>query len=339
MNQNHPGLRVPAILRPAVLLFDGLSGRDRRRARHLKDDLEALRQESLQFEQERTSLQQEIAQLRKRLTGSTLDLQQELNQRLAETERLKQSLRELRQEQEQRQERERSIQAQLQEQLTQKAEQCARLEQDITLSSAANEKLQTDLLEIEELVQQTWDENMTLGRENQSLQQDHTSQDAYFRVVVGQLEAFEQRLRTKSSEAWQDFRDIWKSLNLHETLFPIAPLETATIDDLDLSALHLALVGGHDSTRRGVIELLSSHGLKHVVEVQPASQSRISQSRVKAKIQHCDLVVVISGYMSHKMTDILNNLDQQDALAGKRLYPKCRGSTGVAREILLHLQG
>ena len=253
---------------------------------------------------------------------------------MAETERLKQSLRELRQDQEQKQQ----IQAQLQEQISQKTAQCLRLEQDITTSSAANEQLQTDLLEIEELVQQTWDENMVLGRENQSLQQDHTSQDAYFRVVVEQLEAFEQRLRSKSSEAWQDFRDIWKSLNLHETLFPIAPLETASTENIDLSALHLALVGGHDSTRRGVIELLSNHGLKHVVEVQPASQSRISQSRVKAKIQHCDLVVVISGYMSHKMTDILNNLDQQDALAGKRLYPKCRGSTGVAREILLHLQ-
>lgn len=334
MNQNHPGLRVPSILRPAVLLFDGLSGRDRRRARHLKDDLEALRQESLQFEQDRTALQEEVSQLRKRLKGSTLELQQELNQRLAETERLKQSLRELRQEQEQEQRR----QAQLQAQIAQKTDQCARLEKEMTTSAAANQQLQTDLLEIEELVQQTWDENMMLGRENQSLHQDHTSQDAYFRVVVEQLEAFEQRLRAKGAEAWQDFRDIWKSLNLHETLFPIAPLETVNTDDVDLSALHLALVGGHDSTRRGVIELLSSHGLKHVVEVEPASQRRISQSRVKAKIQHCDLVVVISGYMSHKMTDILNNLDQNDALAGKRLYPKCRGSTGVAREILLHLQ-
>ena len=147
-------------------------------------------------------------------------------------------------------------------------------------------------------------------------------------------------LANANADAWKGFGEVWKSFSLHEMLFPVLPDTAVSMEDLDLSSLNVALVGGHDATRRGVIDMLLSYGLnsKSVVEIPPASQNKISQSRVKAKIQHCNLVVIIAGYLSHKLTDIIDNLKSQDALTGELLYLNCRGSSGVAREILLHVQ-
>lgn len=373
MSPNHSGPRIPAIFRPAVLLFDGISGRDRRRLRQYKESLEPLRQESLRLSQERDALQkevhrlnqqrqgdlharetlqqertalqqeheslrQEIQQQRQRLQASSVELQRELSDRLSETQQLNQSLQDLRQEQEQFRTEQQAIQGQLRQALQEKSEQCDRLTQQLADLEGVKLQLEADLAEMEDWVQQISVSNTELDQENTVLEQSLGDRNLYFGTVVTQLEALEQRLRGSNTEAWQAFSEVWKSLNL-ETLFPLTPL-VPTIDppNVDLSQLSLALVGGHDATRRGVIELLSPYGLKQVVEIPPASQNKISQSRIKAKIQRCDMIVIIAGYLSHKLTDIIDNLNQHNALAGELLYLNCRGSSGVAREILLHLQ-
>lgn len=105
----------------------------------------------------------------------------------------------------------------------------------------------------------------------------------------------------------------------------------------DLSAVKLALVGGHDATRRGVIQdLTRRYGLKKCVELPPSDKASLGRNNMKAKLQDCDLIVLITGYMSHKQTDSVTKLQQAGALSGDVLALTCRGKSGVLREILAY---
>ena len=103
----------------------------------------------------------------------------------------------------------------------------------------------------------------------------------------------------------------------------------------DLSSLRLALVGGHEATRREVIrELTSDYRVHEVVEVAPSSEAYISRSNVQSRISNCNLIVVITGYMGHDLSNIVSELQKDNALAGQILLVACRGKSGVIREIL-----
>lgn len=117
---------------------------------------------------------------------------------------------------------------------------------------------------------------------------------------------------------------------------PVSALETSPVTDL--SSLKLALVGGHDTTRRGVIqELTEQYGLINWVELPPFRKHSLGRSRMKAKLHDCDLIVVITGYMAHKQTDSLSSLKNTGNLSGELLLLNCRGKSGVVREILAHV--
>ncbi|MEM8810951.1 MAG: hypothetical protein AAGF01_33500 [Cyanobacteria bacterium P01_G01_bin.38] len=108
---------------------------------------------------------------------------------------------------------------------------------------------------------------------------------------------------------------------------------------VDLSELHLALVGGHDATRREVIrELTERYGLKKWVELPPFEHSSSGLVQIRPRLQRCDLIVVITGYMNHKLTDSINRLKASGALSGEVMLVNCRGKTGVIREILKHVR-
>jgi len=113
---------------------------------------------------------------------------------------------------------------------------------------------------------------------------------------------------------------------------------TAASPIADLSAMKLALVGGHDATRRGVIrDLTRRYGLKKWVELPPSDKGSLGRNNMKAKLRDCDLIVLITRYMSHKQTDSVTKLQQAGALSGDVLPLDCRGKSGVLREILAHL--
>ena len=113
-----------------------------------------------------------------------------------------------------------------------------------------------------------------------------------------------------------------------------SPKETQEAS-LDLSSLRLALVGGHEATRREVIwELTSNYHVQEVIEVAPSSEAYISRNTVRNKISNCNLIVVITGYMGHDLSNIISELQQDNALAGQVLLVACRGKSGIVREIL-----
>ncbi len=104
---------------------------------------------------------------------------------------------------------------------------------------------------------------------------------------------------------------------------------------LDLSSLRLALVGGHEATRREVIrELTSNYHVQEVVEVAPSREAYISRSTVQSKISNCNLIAVITGYMGHDLSNIISELQKDNAPNAQMLLLACRGKSGVVREIL-----
>lgn len=107
--------------------------------------------------------------------------------------------------------------------------------------------------------------------------------------------------------------------------------------EISLANVRLALVGGHEETRREVArELRDRYGLKEAVEVAPSSDARVDRSSVQAKIAGCNFIAVITGYMGHDLSGIVRDLQQAGALDGHVLWlpSAIRGKSGVLREIL-----
>ncbi|MHC0066867.1 hypothetical protein ACWATR_28795 [Nostoc sp. UIC 10890] len=107
----------------------------------------------------------------------------------------------------------------------------------------------------------------------------------------------------------------------------------------NLASIRLALVGGHQATRREVIrELCENYGLQNCVEVAPSSEVYISRSNVQAQISNCNLIAVITGYMGHDLSQIVSDLKKDGTLTGDVFFLACRGKSGVVRAILNKVQ-
>lgn len=107
----------------------------------------------------------------------------------------------------------------------------------------------------------------------------------------------------------------------------------------NLASISLALVGGHQATRREVIrELCENYGLQNCVEVAPSSEAYINRSNVQAQISNCNLIAVITGYMGHDLSQIVSGLKKDGTLTGDVFFLACRGKSGVVRAILNKVQ-
>ncbi len=106
-------------------------------------------------------------------------------------------------------------------------------------------------------------------------------------------------------------------------------------EPITLTGERLALVGGHEHTRREVAsELRKTYNLTECIDVAPSSEGRVDRTSVYDKIAQCSLVAVITGYTGHDLTNIVRDLDQAGALHGQVLWLRTRGKSGVVREIL-----
>lgn len=103
----------------------------------------------------------------------------------------------------------------------------------------------------------------------------------------------------------------------------------------DLSHLVLGIVGGHEATRREVIhELTEKYQLRRCVEVPPTWEGRHQKRVVRQKLECCDLIVIVTGYMNHSLTHAVFGLKSSGALRGEVVLLNFRGKSGVVREIL-----
>ena len=103
----------------------------------------------------------------------------------------------------------------------------------------------------------------------------------------------------------------------------------------DLSQFVLGIVGGHEATRREVIhELTEKYQLRRCVEVPPTWEGRHQKRVVRKKLECCDLIVIVTGYMNHSLTQAVFALKSSGALRGEVVLLNFRGKSGVVREIL-----
>lgn len=125
----------------------------------------------------------------------------------------------------------------------------------------------------------------------------------------------------------------YKDLTERNLSVPDQVIETITTRSL--AGVRLALVGGHVATRREVErELRERYGLADYTEIAPSTDDHVDKARVRERVVDRDLVVVITGYTGHDLTNIIRDLQQSQDLTGKLIWPKCRGKSGVVREIL-----
>ncbi len=106
------------------------------------------------------------------------------------------------------------------------------------------------------------------------------------------------------------------------------------LDLIDLSNISLALVGGHETTHREVTEELKKYGLKRCIHVPPHSRESNSRHQIKDKIGSCDLVVTITSYVDHSVSNCVKQLKETSMLTGEVIRVHCHGKSGVVREVL-----
>jgi len=112
--------------------------------------------------------------------------------------------------------------------------------------------------------------------------------------------------------------------------------ELAIVDGefVDLSNFSLALVGGHETTHRKVKEELEKYGLKRCVHVPPHSRESNSRDQVKDKISNCDLVVTITSYLNHSLSESVKKLKANHVLAGEVIWLHSHGKSSVVKTVL-----
>lgn len=103
---------------------------------------------------------------------------------------------------------------------------------------------------------------------------------------------------------------------------------------VDLSEVSLALVGGHETTHREVAEELKKYGLKRCIHVPPHSRESNNRHQIKDKIGNCDLVVTITSYVDHSVSNCVKQLRDTQMLTGEVIRVHCHGKSGVVREVL-----
>lgn len=116
---------------------------------------------------------------------------------------------------------------------------------------------------------------------------------------------------------------------------PTSPISDSA-PTLSLANWKIAFVGGHEATRRAVIQTLETdYELSCTpVEIPSHREASTSQKQLQQKLAECDLIISIIRYSNHSLTKSLKQLKDRGGLKGTILNTNSRGATGVVREIL-----
>lgn len=208
--------------------------------------------------------------------------------------------------------------------------ECDRLEREARKAKEDAQEFAQYAEEIEQTQHHLSQENADLHQQIAQLHQEKA-------VLVEDNEAYQREV----VDLEQQLSEMNAYLAEHRTNGSVDVSSQPAPPRLDLSGYSVALVGGHPTTRQGVLqELANTYGLnmRNCVEIPPFTEASTSSSKVRAKISRCDLVVIITGYMGHGLTQIVYDLKNAGAIAGEVMMLNCRGKSGVVREILQYFQ-
>jgi thioredoxin-like negative regulator of GroEL len=122
---------------------------------------------------------------------------------------------------------------------------------------------------------------------------------------------------------------------LLERNLPVPEQVIEAAQPLDLADISLTIVGGHSATRREVErELREQYGLRDYLEIAPSSEGHIDRNLVRDRLVGRTLIVVITGYTGHDLTNLVRDVHQAGSITGQLIWPKSRGKSGVVRAIV-----
>ena len=313
------------IIQPLKAFLDGVLGKDRREKKKLATKLIAARAERDRLSQARNLLDdgyERVTTERDRLKSNYKHLVATHKQLKLDYAQLQESHSQLeKKHQEAITERDRTthLYNQLKDNHRQLQDKCRQLEQNY-------ENWTQEQAETQKLFAIASDENQKFADEKEKLKEENVQLNCEIAVLEDEL----------ARQAYQ--YDSQDEAAADASKMPINSVSSEQLSRMDLADSIIALVGGHDSTRHQVIrKLQNNHGLKehHLHEVKPDQRS--SSSSIREKIQHCDFVFIIAGYMPHKLSKSVMQLRNKAAIKGEVIPLETRGATGVLREILTYI--
>jgi tetratricopeptide (TPR) repeat protein len=131
----------------------------------------------------------------------------------------------------------------------------------------------------------------------------------------------EKEIQAKVEEARQH--------KLVDESFNLVPEE----QELDLRDKRVAVLGGSESIRTWVRrDLRERFDLEQLREVPPSWESRANKDKVRSAIDGADLIVVVTNYMGHDLTDCLKAV-MTDAQKKIRRFPQSSGKSGIVHAV------
>ncbi|UZQ53825.1 hypothetical protein OOK60_15205 [Trichothermofontia sichuanensis B231] len=281
--------------------------------RSLQQNLESLQTELLESQRDQQAIQSEIEQLQqtiadkeaelKSINDTRIEISLEAEQAKQKAQDLERHLAQLAEEKKAAEELSLSLQEQLESQPRSlvPAPELERLKADL-------EKAKTEEEQAFELIEQIEREKGQIEREKVDVQNQLYQLEYEYGLILQKNEELEERL--VQYEAEQSFRNI------------------------DLSDIRVAIVGGHQTMMSYVQSTLSQEN--HLRDFRPLSKdTHLSTKAFKEKLKKVDLILVVRGYMSHSMSQIVDDLETKGQLRGKviRLPTTCTSGPAIVRII------
>lgn len=297
--------------------------------------------------------QQRIHQLQQKLDRSQQDnyaLQQQLQEMSRQLVALRQDHDQSQQRQETSQQHSHTLQQRLQEttqQLTESRQREVDLEQQLQVMQAQYEQtkqsfnttihqLQADLQRSQQTIadfEERWigtnKSYIELQEQQTSLQQEYT---AFINVSDDEIQKLETAIENQQSELGSCYVELGRAqaqvmaeASDSEECPPAPPA-------LDLSTWKIAMVGGHENMTRSVSEKLQQqYKLKELIQIP---SDKIPQQQLRPKLENCDLIILIIGYINHPLAQSISQLKDRNALKGELLWVNSLGVSGVMREVI-----
>lgn len=305
---------------------------------NLHDQIHQLQQEGQLQEQELRSLQQNLESLQTELLESQRDQQaiqseiQQLQQTIADKEAELRTINDTR--------AEISLEA---EQARQKAQDLERHLAQLAEEKKAAEELSLSLQEQLESQPRSLIPAPELERLKADLEKAKADRDSLEQQALESIEQDERakqelkaKLTTAENNLYQLQYEYDQLLKKNEELEEhLAQYEAEqSFRNIDLSDIRVAIVGGHQTMMSYVESTLYQEN--HLRDFRPLSKdTHLSTKAFKEKLKKVDLILVVRGYMSHSMSQIVDDLETKGQLRGEviRLPTTCTSGPAIVRII------
>ncbi len=292
--------------------------------RSLQQNLQSLQNELLESQRDQQAIQSEIEQLQQTIADKEAELKSindtraeislEAEQARQKAQNLERHLAQLAKGKQTAEELSLSLQKQLENQPRSlvPATELEQLKADLEKAKADRDSLEQQVLESieqDERAKQELKAKLITAENNlYQLQYEYDQLQYEYDQLLQKNEDLEEHLA--QYEAEQSFRKI------------------------DLSDIRVAIVGGHQTMMSYVQSTLSQEN--HLRDFRPLSKdTHLSTKAFKEKLKKVDLILVVRGYMSHSMSQIVDDLETKCQLRGKviRLPTTCTSGPAIVRII------